>query len=360
MVVHNEGVEFFSSNAGFTRIKPGESIKASLRSVQVFSVQGIKIDDLGSPLVDNLISRDDWEVTFAFGNSQEEISRYILGFDLVEYNMDRQKHIVEVARAMLGLDCVQELSTLKREENGQQLFFIVHVSNKNLSECTSGFYRTFNDKVITLHSFNDAIKSLLEAEKALVSALISSLIIQFSRLRFSIKFKPVMHFVYGKTDKGHLLQNITIHPSSEVSTLAHVSANDVKERIPDVKKQCSGFNSRVAVLFYSALNEKDRLKKFLYLFLSCELYINSIFSKDEMSSYLPIREEKRNDVALADKFEACAKAKNWTSLDGNGICESFRRIKGRRDKLLHGKAVVDSELPVEELEALLHNILIPG
>ena len=201
--------------------------------------------------------------------------------------------------------------------------------------------------------------------------MVSSLIVQLSKTHMPIRFRFLERAVYAKTSEGEILNDMRVDFSALVSTSIGVSPREIKEKISDSLKQYLRFKPKVASMFYSGLKERDKFKKFLYLYQSLEIYTHKTFAEIDIEEHIdkvtpsPLRLEKTarqffierqaESKNLTQRFMWCA-ILEWENLEDSDVLR-FKEIKKCRDALSHGEDISESTLPVEDLEGLLLKIL---
>ncbi len=200
--------------------------------------------------------------------------------------------------------------------------------------------------------------------------MISSLTIQLSKGGRSIKFRFGNRETYAKTSQNETLFDMHINVLAGGFVSRCVSTQEIKEIIADSLKKRSKFEPRAGSLFYSGLKEEDRLKKFLYLFQSLEIYTHKTFAQINFDKHidkvnLPLVrlqntarkyfvERQAENKNLNQRFMWCA-ILIWESLEDSDV-EDFKKIKKARDKILHGEELPEKNLPMGDLENLLFKI----
>ena len=328
---------------GFAEIPQGTEIEAFFNSVVVYSIQGINIKDLNTESLKDLSYKGS-EFSLAFGNSVNEISQNLYGDD-----------------------CVEDERGWQKKKEVKHPYLLIHFNIKEPFICTSGYWKRDEDTLLTYDCFNDAKQALRELEKKNISPLISSLTIQLSKFHRPIRFKLADRTVYAKTNSGEKLYDMRLNASFKGYGSVNVLPEKLVEKISDSLKQYSKLEPRVASLFFSGLQEDDRFKKFLYLFLSLEIHIHKTFKQIDFEKYVDkfnqssarlkqfYIESYKQSKNLTQRFMLCS-ILSWENLEDSDV-DNFKHIKKRRDMLMHGEEVHEDSLPVKELEDLLLKIL---
>ena len=92
---------------GFTEIPPGTKIEATFNSVLVYCIEGINITNL-TPQSFSDLSYIGSEFSFSFGNSVNEISQKLLGFDFTddERGWQKEKKVSPLTGSVLKYFCL--------------------------------------------------------------------------------------------------------------------------------------------------------------------------------------------------------------------------------------------------------------
>lgn len=339
--------KYYIEALGFTEIPAGTKIEAFFNSAIAYKIEGITIKEL-TPESFSDVSYQGNEFSFSFGNSINEISRDLVGDDFVD----------------------DEAAWEKKNETSPP-YFLIHFKINEPFSCCSGYWKKDGDKLLTYDCFKNAKQKLKEIENKIIPPLISSLTIQLSKINRPIRFRFLDSAVYGKTSKGETLIDIYVDFSFSFSKQIAVSPSEIKEKIADSLRQYSKFEPRVSSLFYSGLKEEDRFKKFLNLYQALEIYTHKTFAQIDFEKHVdkfipsPMRlentakqlfiERQAENKNLTQRFIWCA-ILMWENIEDSDVVK-FKEIKKCRDALLHGEKILESTLPVKDLESLLLKIL---
>ena len=332
---------------GFSQIPNDVKIEAKFRLVKVYSVEGIFLNKLESNSIEDLCCNGE-DFSFGFGNSLNEIYQYIFNEDLVE---DERKWI--------------------EENNAKPPFLIINVALNQFSVYESDYWKKDNNSIATWNGFSEAKKLLRIKGEKVIPQIIASLTVHFSLLHQPIRFKSILTEICGKTKLGENIVDILIEASMIFSNFTTVSSDQIKPKIHDSLNLYSQFDSKVSFFLYSAIQEKDRLKQFLFFFFAIEIYTHQTFKRIDFRNYvnninqipdririsgeqffLELQEESRT---LSQRFHWCA-ILIWVGIDDNDI-ENFKSIKKIRDKIAHGEIISEPMLPIDMIERLCLKVL---
>jgi hypothetical protein len=336
---------------GFEEIPSGVEIEAMFNLVRVYHIQGIVLKEVGGNSFADLCHQSR-EVTFGFSNSINEVWQYLFNDDLFE---DEQKWM--------------------EDNKTTPPFLIVHICLDEVFTCKSGYWKKEKVKdgesILTYDSFSEAKRLLKVRDSEIIPPLISSLSINFSSLRHPVRFKPLLREIYGKTKLGESIFDIRLEFSAELSSATNMNPIDIKTRIQNALKLYEKLNFKVGSFLHAALQEKDRLKKFLNLFFVIEVYTHEVFKEIKFQDHvlkvnnIPDRvkatgkefflERQLESKTLSHRFYWCALLV-WDTIDDRDI-ENFKLIKGIRNKIAHGENIPESMLPIDVAEELSLKLL---
>ncbi|MDP3196284.1 hypothetical protein [Tabrizicola sp.] len=125
-----------------------------------------------------------------------------------------------------------------------------------------------------------------------------------------------------------------------------------------------------------AENENEPLKAFLFGWSAVEILVSKVFVAFENEFMSPlldgaqarlrqrflsrVQEVMKDKYRLVEKFTCVTVAlfPHSADTDVDSYLEQFKRLKGLRDKLLHGQDVPEDTLPVHELAGLLRRYVL--
>ncbi len=334
---------------GFEEIPNGMIIEATFSLVKVYQVEGILIKESESKAFADLCHKSN-EFSFGFGNSLNEIYQYLFNEDLVE---DENRWL--------------------EENKAKPPFLILDVSLNKFFTCKSGYWKKDKDKNVTLtwNCFSEAKESLIMKSSVITPQIISSLSVHLSLLHQPIRFKSILTDICGKTKSGENIRDVFIETSITFFSSKMISLAEIKMKIQDSLNLYSRLDHKVSSFLHLALNENDRLKKFLNFFFVLEIYTHQAFKKIDFRNYvncvnqIPDRvmvlgekfflERQAESKTLSQRFHWCA-ILIWDNIDDNDI-EIFKSIKKVRDKIAHGEDIPENSLPIDMIEKLCLKIL---
>jgi len=335
---------------GFEQIPEGAEIKATFNLVRAYHVEGIILEESEANTIENMCHKDK-DFVFGFGNDLNKLSQYLFNEDLVDDDWIK-------------------------ENNATSPFLIVHISSNKVFSCKSGYWKKEiikDEEVISIYdSFPEAREILKKKESEIIPLVIASLSASFSCLYELIRFKPILRETYGKTDLGKTIYDIRSEISGTLSILKSMNPLVIKTLIQDSLSLYDHLDHKTSLFLYTALEEEDRLKRFLNLFLVLEIYTHRVFKKIDplnqiiKADNIPIRievsgkkffleQQSGRKVTLLHRFYLCAFSV-WEEIDDQDI-DNFQSIKKIRDNIVHREIVDEDELPIDLAEKLCLKIL---
>ena len=187
------------------------------------------------------------------------------------------------------------------------------------------------------------------------------------------QFAELTDGMYLHTEEGKIVYSISFQMSSEVSfsrSLPDEAAKRISTRYAALNK-ANDLASVERLFSQMAEYGTDQLKAFLSGWAALEILIAKSFTNYEQAFFSPftkaaqptlrerfldrIKGVMKGKYRLTDKFNAVTVVlfPDIADEDVQQNCEIFRKLKGLRDSILHGKSFTEKELPVDELAALL-------
>ncbi|NLG39345.1 MAG: hypothetical protein GX545_05425 [Fibrobacter sp.] len=332
---------------GFKEFNSEARIEAKFNSIYVFNIEGISLKEVNTDLFSNVSYSDD-VISFAFGNTVNDISKNLIGDSFVDDEVEWQK-----------------------ANKSHPPYILIKISSNKLFTCESGYCKRENEKLITYDCFQNANNLLKEVEQNIIPPLISSLTIHLSKINYPIRFRFIERAKYGITQNGEIINDFSISISARLTSSINITGNMIKTVINSAVRQYSTIEPKVSSLFYFGLRDEDRFKQFLNLFQALERHTHKAFNQMNFENYVDSVNSIPKRLAVTGKqffMERQAECKNlsqrfiwcslilWENISDNEI-ETFKAIKKKRDLLSHGEQVSENDLPVEDLEKLLLKIL---
>lgn len=337
---------FAIERMGFEPIPEDVVIEAVFKSINVYEIRGV-ISEKGFPFIPENLLKNIEGFKFSFGDNVNEICKAIIGDDLTD---DEEKW--------------------REETKSSPPYLVILTRLKEPSICKQGYWKQEDGKIITYNCFSQTKESLKKLEKK-ASVLVASLSVSFSSDNRPVVFIPIFREVFADTNLKKYLIDINISFSAEAHVSNQITTDALLEKIDVALDLYDNLHPKVGYFFDLAIREKDKLKKFIYLFLILEIHTHNAFkeidynSKIEELHNLPERvalsakefliDRQKESKSLLQRFVWCSILK-WNDIDEKDI-EAFKSLKKIRDRLSHGEEVVEDRLPIHQAQALALKIL---
>lgn len=230
-----------------------------------------------------------------------------------------------------------------------------------------GGYRQEKDgHIYTYDAFPEGKVEIRTWESDVELRIITALTVHLSTLERQIEIVPVARSIFGTTKAGITLFDIKMTGSASAYVSTPKSVENIANSLNNAEQLFCELTKDSSRHFYAALNEKDRLKKFLGYFLFIERYTHRTFKtlgyeesamnlfiidqrieKSANSFFSNVFSEARN---LTQRFHWCAMT-TWKQLNDEDV-DIFLELKKMRDRLAHGEHIEESDLLVEKAKTL--------
>lgn len=327
---------------GFEKIPANLTIEARFRSLNVYEARGI-VSDKKAPLDPSSLKNTDNEVSFSLGDSVNEICRILAGDDFTD---DEDKW--------------------KTETKTSPPYMIVLTESSEQVTCSNGYWKQENEEIFTHDCFTEAKESLQKLENIRTAVVVAALSASLSSEQRSVVFVPVAREVFADTNFDKRLRDLRFEFSAEAYGSSQIDTTSASNKISSALKLSHSILPKVGYFFGLATKEKDRLKKFLYLFLVIEIHTHQTFKELDYAGALTrlhVLPDRIADSAAAFYIDRQKEAKNltqrfmWCSiLRWSDVCDSdvenFKVVKRIRDRIYHGEEVAEKSLPISEAQSL--------
>ncbi|WP_456378829.1 hypothetical protein [Thiolapillus sp.] len=333
---------------GFQKIPDETVIKAQFRSVIVYEARGI-ISDKGDPIDPSFLEYSEGEVSLSLGDSVNEICRVLIDDDFTDDENEWEK-----------------------ERKTTPPYLVVVTKCPEEFVCSDGYWKNDGEKIVTHDCFPEGRESLRLLEREKTSGVVSSLSALLSSDQYPVVFIKVHREVFAETNLNMRLIDSWGSLSGEGHILSKIDNENLSDKIRYAFSLADSIYPRVGYFFSLAVNEKDRLKKYLYLFLAIEIHIHKTFKEligDPDLTIPRITPSRISGFArLFDIKEPIQKAKNifcrfmWCSIlqwddVNNSDVKKFITLKKTRDRIYHGEDVEEKTLPIGEAQSLALKII---
>ena len=333
---------------GFSEYPDSDVLKIQFGIVRVYSVQGINFSP-DSPTTLSSVVEFGENCTSVISNSLNEACRILTGENLVDEDEDQWIEKKKV----------------------KPPFALVHFKEFQTRILKGGRRKEYEGSIIAYDAFPDGKADIKKWEKESLPNVVTALVVNLSTLERPVNLIPIERAISGTTTDGVTVFDIKMTGNANLIVSSGKTSTDINESL---SMSCETFNAleyKTSRHFYSALNEKDRLKQFLSYFLFIERTTHGQFKKlnyesDVITAFnIPQRlhetgklffEERFNDSKnLAQRFRWCA-ILAWHHLDDKDVADFFE-IKKIRDKLTHGEDISEADLPIEKSRLLASKML---
>ena len=331
---------------GFKEYSKENILNASFILVKIYSIQGFTLRESDESNETSSVQYGDNCIAM-IGNSINKVSQILFNDNFVE-----------------------DEELWKKENKTSSPFLFIKYGPTKFHQLKGGYRQVNNEKIITYDGFPDARKELKAWENTNLYSIITAISSQFSSVKQIIDILPVSRNILGETNEGVALEDIKIEVHANASSSSVVKIDKLNTLLKASSALYNKLDEKSSRSFYTAINEKDKLKQFLYFFFFIERYTHQTFKKIDFQSLI---DKSNNDSAELSKsflnsfLKLSKEAKNltqrfhWCSiliwkLDDNDI-ESFQYFKKTRDGISHGEDFNEATLPVMDIRKLALKLL---
>ncbi len=334
--------DFTIEAMGFRRMPPEKAVSAAFHSLTTFEIRGLKLDERES--VESAASTvSDVPYRIALGPSPNRLARHLIDDDLVD---DESRWLAE--------------------SKSTPPFLMLHIGLPEIHEVRGAYVRDEPNRILTYGAFEYAKAKLKRAEGIVVPNIASAFTCEFSHFSPTVSLKQVSRDVYGITPDGRTLHDIRIEVRGSLSTAQRISPNTTQAYLSRSTDLAASLKSAVSQFLHLAFDEKDQLKRFLYLFFALERITHTTFASIDLDRHMSRlsevsrrtskpRDQPREWKTLQDRFAWCSVVV-WTQLTDNDIA-TFRMLKKVRDRLAHGEITAPPSPSVQVIEDLVKKLL---
>lgn len=332
---------------GFTEYPQSDSLEISFGIIKAYSLRGM-VFEKNSEIKQSKVVSFGHNCTLAISQSINEASKLLTGDVFAD---DEEKWL---------------------SENKATSPFVLIYFREEVPRVLQGGYRQKKDgSIYTYDAFPEGKIDIINWENDSIPSIVTALTVHLSTLERLVDLVPVARSVFGTTKEGTTLFDVKVTGSASGYVSTPKSLVEIDSSLEKSQNLFAGLKKDVCRHFYAALNESDRLKKFLGCFLFIERFTHSTYkslsySNDAYKAFkIPGRVEESvtkffekvfaESKNLSQRFHWCAMLA-WKKLDDQDVA-CFLEIKKVRDKLTHGEHIDESELPVEKAKALALKLL---
>ena len=246
-------------------------------------------------------------------------------------------------------------------------FLLIYFREASPTELRGGYRQEKDGYILTYDAFPDGKKEIREWEDEAIPGIVTSLTVNLSTLEQQVDLIPIERIIFGITSKGQTLFDLKVTGSFSGYVSSPKSLEEINTSLEKSKELLPVLTKDVCRNFYAALNEPDKMKRFLGYFQFIERYTHSTYKSLDYSKAFNVPDrvkesmmkfsEKifKNSDDLSKCFYLCSMIA-WEKIEDSDVA-CFLEIKDIRNKLSHGGHVEEKELPVDKAKALALKLL---
>lgn len=250
-------------------------------------------------------------------------------------------------------------------------FLLIYFREASPSELRGGYRQEKDGYICTYDAFPEGKKEIREWEDEAIPGIVTSLTVHLSTLERQVDLVPIERRIFGITSKGQTLFDRKATFSASLDVSSPKSLEEINTSLGKSKELLPVLTKDVCRPFYAALNEPDKMKKFLGYFQSIERYTHSTYkslnySNDVQEAFnVPTRVKEpatkffekifADSKNLSQRFHWCSIIA-WEKIEESDVA-CFLEMKKIRDQLSHGEHIEEKELPVDKAKALALKLL---
>lgn len=338
----------FLEQIGYSEYPNSDVLEIQFSIIRVYSVRGIVFSPESPRTLSNVVEFGS-NCTAMISNSLNESCQTLTGHNFTDEDEDQWI----------------------KEKKVKPPFAVVHFKEFQTRILKGGKRREYEGDIFTYDAFPDGKADIRKWEKESLPSVLTALVVNLSTLERPVNLVPVERAILGTTVDGAGVHDMKITGSISLTTSSGKNSTDISTLLTKSSETFNTLEYKTSRHFYSALNEKDRLKQFLSYFLFIERTTHSQFKKlnyeNDVSATFNVpqrllesgelffKERFEDSKYLAQRFHWCA-ILAWDWLDDDDVVD-FLDLKKTRDKLSHGEDIAEADLPVEKARVLASKIL---
>ncbi len=339
---------FYLEKMGFVQIPNGTKIEARFKSLNIYEIRGIVLNN---------------KLPFLPGNIKQET-------DVLSVSIGDS--VNAVCQALIGDVFTEDENKWRQNNKTNPPYLLVLTTVPESVSCNSGYWKHEDGKIFTYDCFTNAREALKKFEKERVATFVTSLSAGLSATGHPVAFIPIEREAFGITMDNKTLHDFRDIGTGELTVSTAITTDILTSGIEAAFSACLELHPNVGYFFDLATREKDVLKKFLYYYLVIEIHTHNEFKKIDYSlSFENLKVSERIGSSAVQFFVTYQEAKNlsqrfiwclllrWVEVSEKDFIQ-FREIKGFRDHIYHGEEVPERTLPVNQARQLALKILRRG
>lgn len=329
-------------NMGFTEHPDSDELEISFGIVKAYSLRGL-VFAKDSELKHSQVASFGNNCTSVIGQSINEACKLLTGDDFTD---DERKWL--------------------SDNKASAPFLLIYFQESESRILRGGYRQEKEGNIWTYDAFPEGKLEIQNWENEVELRIITALTVHLSTLERQVEIAPVARNIFGTTHQGETVFDIKVTGSATAHVSSPKSADGMTTSLDEAVKLFGDLTKDSSRHFYAALNENDRLKKFLGYFLFIERLTHRTFkslSYEENAKQLFCTQQRLEKSAaeffskvfsesktLTQRFHWCAMVA-WDHLDDQDI-NHFIEMKKVRDRLAHGEHIDEPDLPVEKAKTL--------
>jgi hypothetical protein len=253
----------------------------------------------------------------------------------------------------------------------QPPFLVIFFRESKSRELIGGYRKKVDDAIHIHDGFPEGKKEIKDWEEETLPTIVTALTVNLSTLDHQVKLIPLERSIFGTTKDEETVFDVKLTFSGTATVSRSKSLEEINLALDKSKILQNTLTKDTCRNFYVALNEKDRMKQFLGYFQFIERYTHSSYkllafdgnSKQMFNIPKHLDESifnffKRNfeeSKTLSTRFHWCS-IMIWGNIGDDDVA-CFIDAKKVRDKLSHGEAILETEIPVEATKKLALKLL---
>jgi hypothetical protein len=281
--------------------------------------------------------------------------------------------INKASKALVGEVFVEDEEKWLSDRQVDPPFLLIYFREAFPKELRGGYRQEKDGCICTYDAFPEGKKEITEWEDKAIPGIVTSLTINLSTLERQVDLVFIERHVIGITSKG---QTLFDHRLSGDILIGYRSAPKKLEEIDTLleksKELLPVLTKDVCRHFYEALNEPDKMKKFLGYFQFIERYTHSTYKSlnysNEAQEAFNVPDRMKESATkffekifedssknLPQRFHWCS-ILAWKKIEESDVA-CFLEIKKIRDRLSHGEHIEEKDLPVDKAKFLSLKLL---
>ncbi|MBN2530811.1 MAG: hypothetical protein JXR76_30770 [Deltaproteobacteria bacterium] len=244
---------------GYMKISSTDPLNVVIHYFCVMQVQGFNIEEATPQDTRSLLHRTkigDLNIVAACGDNLNEITQQLIG------------HAYTPA---------DEYDEWKKTNSCGPPFIIIHVSSNKYQEFTDGWIKEIDDNLSTYDCFNEIRRQVPAQISPIVSRTIAGLNCAFFSEQTPVRFRRIENKLFALTANNKIVMDFRLEFHANAYVVKPVSKQFVNQSMQLALEKAGEFHASVSKLISMALEEDDKLKKFLFLYTSIEIAIHKTF-----------------------------------------------------------------------------------